>query len=422
MLRYVLVALACACLLARSCTCAKEAKGLAFDTTSAPCNTATVLAGISAAAESAAADMKRRRGFLSSWRRLASEVSEETQNLTVAGEAEKLARVAEGMGDIEHEALAVAGAAALSSVRLTDFVKLFATFSGSVNGGGKTCIGKATGSGQDAATANGPADYIYASLGCDVSPQDMATMKAHIIQHGTAPAQVGTRTIKGATLSEQVQQPASIAMETGVSTANDGKGCPLVMHRAHKSDGIAGVIEAQSNGGAARKVDWTGLIEMTPSSTSTASGTNADAVTTMEWKNDALAAAGTIATRYARVRQQAIDATKACEATKRCTEAQAQDRNDMVHESRHRAQQTQGHTEKREGTEKGENEAQTCANSGEVFDAQRGRCVVSAETHSGKTKAATNAERESASAERMGTAWPRVAATMALAMTPKQAD
>ncbi|KAH8610283.1 hypothetical protein ERJ75_001117100 [Trypanosoma vivax] len=192
--------------------------------------------------------MKRRRGFLSSWRRVASEVSEETQNLTVAGEAEKLARVAEGMGDIEHEALAVAGAAARTSVRLTDFVKLFATFSGSVNGGGKTCIGKATGSGQDAATANGPADYIYASLGCDVSPQDMATMKAHIIQHGTAPAQVGTRTIKGATLSEQVQQPASIAMETGVSTANDGKGCPLVMHRAHKSDGIAGVIEAQSNG------------------------------------------------------------------------------------------------------------------------------------------------------------------------------
>ncbi|KAH8605918.1 hypothetical protein ERJ75_001568200 [Trypanosoma vivax] len=88
MLRHVLVALACACLLARSCTCAKEAKGLALDTTSAPCNTATVLAGISAAAESAAADMKRRRGFLSSWRRVASEVSEETQNLTVAGEAE----------------------------------------------------------------------------------------------------------------------------------------------------------------------------------------------------------------------------------------------------------------------------------------------------------------------------------------------
>ncbi|KAH8615059.1 hypothetical protein ERJ75_000624600 [Trypanosoma vivax] len=112
MLRHVLVALACACLLARSCTCAKEAKGLAFDTASALCNTATVLAGISAAAESAAADMKRRRGFLSSWRRVASEVSEETQNLTVAGEAEKLARVAEGMGDIEHEALAVAGAAA----------------------------------------------------------------------------------------------------------------------------------------------------------------------------------------------------------------------------------------------------------------------------------------------------------------------
>ncbi|KAH8605922.1 hypothetical protein ERJ75_001568000 [Trypanosoma vivax] len=147
-----------------------------------------------------------------------------------------------------------------------------------------------------------------------------------------------------------------------------------------------------------------------------------DAATTMEWKNDALAALGTIATRYAKVRQQAIDATKACEATKRCKEAQAQDRNDMVHESRHRAQQTQEHTEKREGTEKGENEAQTCANSGEVFDAQRGRCVVSAETHSGKTKAAPNAERESASAERMGTAWPRVAATMALAMTPKQAD
>ncbi|KAH8605929.1 hypothetical protein ERJ75_001567100 [Trypanosoma vivax] len=101
MLRYVLGALAC--------TCAKEAKGLAFDTAWAVCNTATVLAGISAAAESAAADMKRRRGFLSSWRRVASEVSEETQNLTVAGEAEKLARVAEGMGDIEHEALAVAG-------------------------------------------------------------------------------------------------------------------------------------------------------------------------------------------------------------------------------------------------------------------------------------------------------------------------
>ncbi|KAH8614477.1 hypothetical protein ERJ75_000683800 [Trypanosoma vivax] len=95
MLRHVLVALACACLLARSCTCAKEAKGLAFDTASALCNTATVLAGISAAAESAAADMKRRRGFLSSWRRVASEVSEETQNLTVAGEAEKLERVAE---------------------------------------------------------------------------------------------------------------------------------------------------------------------------------------------------------------------------------------------------------------------------------------------------------------------------------------
>ncbi|KAH8614364.1 hypothetical protein ERJ75_000695500 [Trypanosoma vivax] len=146
MLRHVLVALACACLLARSCTCAKEAKGLALDTASALCNTATVLAGISTAAESAAADMKRRRGFLSSWRRVASEVSEETQNLTVAGEAEKLARVAEGMGDIEHEALAVAGDAARTSVRLTDFVKLFATFSGSVNGGGKTCIGKATGS------------------------------------------------------------------------------------------------------------------------------------------------------------------------------------------------------------------------------------------------------------------------------------
>ncbi|KAH8610280.1 hypothetical protein ERJ75_001117500 [Trypanosoma vivax] len=93
------------------------------------------------------------------------------------GEAEKLARVAEGMGDIEHEALAVAGDAARTSVRLTDFVKLFATFSGSVNGGGKTCIGKATGSGQDAATTNGPADYIYADLGCDVSPEEMATMK-----------------------------------------------------------------------------------------------------------------------------------------------------------------------------------------------------------------------------------------------------
>ncbi|KAH8615061.1 hypothetical protein ERJ75_000624500 [Trypanosoma vivax] len=176
MLRYVLGALAC--------TCAKEAKGLEFDTAGAVCNTATVLAGISAAAESAAADMKRRRGFLSSWRRVASEVSEETQNLTVAGEAEKLERVAEGMGDIEHEALAVAGDAARTSVRLTDFVKLFATFSGSVNGGGKTCIGKATGSGQDAATTNGPADYIYADLGCDVSPEEMATMKAHIIQHG----------------------------------------------------------------------------------------------------------------------------------------------------------------------------------------------------------------------------------------------
>ncbi|KAH8610274.1 hypothetical protein ERJ75_001117200 [Trypanosoma vivax] len=75
--------------------------------------------------------------LLSSWRRVASEVSEETQNLTVAGEAEKLERVAEGMGDIEHEALAVAGDAARTSVRLTDFVKLFATFSGSVNGGGK---------------------------------------------------------------------------------------------------------------------------------------------------------------------------------------------------------------------------------------------------------------------------------------------
>ncbi|KAH8614463.1 hypothetical protein ERJ75_000685000 [Trypanosoma vivax] len=92
---------------------------------------------------------------------------------------------------------------------------------------------------------------------------------------------------------------------------------------------------------------------MTPSSTSTNSGTNADAATTMAWKNDALAALGTIATRYAKVRQQAIDATKACEATKRC-KSPAQDRNDMVHESRHRAQQTQEHTEKREGTEKGE--------------------------------------------------------------------
>ncbi|CCD20274.1 hypothetical protein, conserved in T.vivax [Trypanosoma vivax Y486] len=422
MLRHVLVALACACLLARSCTCAKEAKGLAFDTASALCNTATVLAGISAAAESAAAEMKRRRGFLSSWRRVASEVSEETQNLTVAGEAEKLERVAEVMGDIEHEALAVAGAAARQSVRLTDFVKLFATFSGSVNGGGKTCIGKATGSNQDAATANGTADYIYANLGCDVSPEEIATMKAHIIQHGTAPAKVGTRSIKGATLTDQVQQPAHIALETGVDTAADGKGCPLVVHRAHKSAAIAGVIEAQENGGNARKVDWAGLIEMTPSSTSTNSGTNADAATTMRWKNDALDELGTMATRYAKMRQQAIDATKACEATNRCKEAHAQDRNDMVQESRQRARETQEHTEKRDGTEKGEDDAQTCTNTGGVFDAQHGRCVVSAGTHSGKNKAGPNAERESASAERMGTAWPRVAATMALAMTTKEAD
>ncbi|KAH8614351.1 hypothetical protein ERJ75_000695900 [Trypanosoma vivax] len=422
MLRHVLIALACACLLARSCTCAKEAKGLEFDTAGALCNTATVLAGISAAAESAAADMKRRRGFLSSWRRVASEVSEETQNLTVAGEAEKLASVAEGMGDIEHEALAVAGDAARTSVRLTDFVKLFATFSGSGNGGGKTCIGKQPGSGQDDATANGPADYIYADLGCDVSPEEMAAMKTHIIQNGTAPTHVGTREIKGATLSDQVRQPKTIRLETGVNTADDGKGCPLVMHRSNRGTNIAGVIEAQENGGKACVVDWAGLIEMTPSSTKTNSGTNADAVTTMAWKHDALDELGTIATRYAKIRQQAIDATKACEATKRCKEAQAQDRNDMVKETRHRAQQQKKHTEKREGTEKGEDEAQTCANSGEVFDAQRGRCVVSAETHSGRTKAATNAERESASAERRGTAWPRVAATMALAMTTRQAD
>ncbi|KAH8610279.1 hypothetical protein ERJ75_001117800 [Trypanosoma vivax] len=329
-------------------------------------------------------------------------------DLTVAGEAEKLARVAEGMGDIEHEALAVAGAAARTSVRLTDFVKLFATFSGSVNGGGKTCIGKATGSNQDAATANGPADYIYASLGCDVSPQDMATMKAHIIQHGTAPAQVGTRTIKGATLSDQVQQPASIALETGVDTAATGRmptrnaqGTQKCRHRRRH--------RGRNNGGAARKVDWAGLIEMTPSSTSTNSGTNADAATTMEWKNDALAALGTIATRYAKVRQQAIDATKACEATKRCKEP-------STGQERHGARkQAPGPTDtgthrKTGGTGKGENEAQTCANSGEVFDAQRGRCVVAAETHSGKAKQhrtrKEKARRRKEWAQR-GRAWPR---------------
>ncbi|KAH8604415.1 hypothetical protein ERJ75_001720500 [Trypanosoma vivax] len=411
MLRHVLVALACACLLARSCTCAKEAKGLAFDTASALCNTATVLAGISAAAESAAADMKRRRGFLSSWRRVASEVSEETQNLTVAGEGrKKLERVAEGMGDIEHEALAVAGGRGTPSVRLRDFVKLFATFSGSVNGGGKTCIGKSNR--LDPRCRNGERSrrLHLRQPGVRRFAGGMAAMKAHIIQNGTAPAQVGTRTIKGATLTDQVQQPARIALETGVDTAADGKGCPLVMHRAHKSDRIAGVIEAKENGGKARKVDWAGLIEMTPSSTSNNSGTNADAATTMEWKNDALDELGTIATRYAKVRQQAIDATKACEATKRCKEAHAQDRNDMVQESRQRARETQEHTEKREGTEKGEDDAQTCANSGGVFDAQRGRCVVSAGTHSGKTKAAPNAEREARRRKewaQRGRAWPR---------------
>ncbi|KAH8615028.1 hypothetical protein ERJ75_000627700 [Trypanosoma vivax] len=410
MLRHVLVALACACLVARSCTCAKEAKGLAFDTASALCNTATVLAGISAAAESAAADMKRRRGFLSSWRRVASEVSEETQNLTVAGEAEKLERVAEGMGDIEHEALAVAGAAARTSVRLRDFVKLFATFSGSVNGGGKTCIGKATGSGQDAAQANGPADYIYANLGCDVSPEEMAAMKAHIIQNGTAPAQVGTRTIKGATLTDQVQQPARIALETGVDTAADGKGCPLVMHRAHKGTNIAGVIEAQENGGNARKVDWAGLIEMTPSSTSNNSGTNADAATTMRWKNDALDELGDIATRYAKIRQQAIDATKACEATKRCKEAQAQDRNDMVHEAgsgpnRHRNTQKNGTEPRKEKMKhrRARTAARCSTHSAEGASYQRGPTAEKTKQHPTQKE---RARRRKEWAQR-GRAWPR---------------
>ncbi|KAH8605926.1 hypothetical protein ERJ75_001567000 [Trypanosoma vivax] len=118
------------------------------------------------------------------------------------------------------------------------------------------------------------------------------------------------------------------------------------MHRAHKVSASQASSRQRTTGGA-RKVDWAGLIEMTPSSTSTASGTNADFATTMEWKNDALAALGTIATRYAKVRQKAIDATKACEATKRCKEAQAQDRNDMVHEAGTGPADTE-HTEKRE--------------------------------------------------------------------------
>ncbi|KAH8614476.1 hypothetical protein ERJ75_000683700 [Trypanosoma vivax] len=149
---------------------------------------------------------------------------------------------------------------------------------------------------------------------------------------------------------------------------------------------------------------------MTPSSTSTNSGTNADAATTMQWKNDALDELGTMATRYAKMRQQAIDATKACEATNRCKEAHAQDRNDMVQESRQRARETQEHTEKRDGTEKGEDDAQTCTNTGGVFDAQRGRCVVSAGTHSGKNKAAPNAEEKARRRKewaQRGRAWPR---------------
>ncbi|KAH8605927.1 hypothetical protein ERJ75_001567300 [Trypanosoma vivax] len=137
------------------------------------------------------------------------------------------------MGDIEHEALAVAGRG--THKRAPDRLRqALRDILRQRQRRRETCIGKATGSGQDAATTNGPADYIYADLGCDVSPEDMATMKAHIIQHGAAPAQVGTRTIKGATLSDQVQQPARIALETGVNTADDGEGCPLVMHRSHK--------------------------------------------------------------------------------------------------------------------------------------------------------------------------------------------
>ncbi|KAH8614468.1 hypothetical protein ERJ75_000684600 [Trypanosoma vivax] len=108
MLRYVLVALAG--VLRRGRHVREGGEGPRVRHRGALCNTATVLAGISAAAESAAADMKRRRGFLSSWRRVASEVSEEDTELDGGGRSRELERVAEGMGDIEHEALAVAGA------------------------------------------------------------------------------------------------------------------------------------------------------------------------------------------------------------------------------------------------------------------------------------------------------------------------
>ncbi|KAH8615029.1 hypothetical protein ERJ75_000627300 [Trypanosoma vivax] len=217
-------------------------------------------------------------------------------------------------------------------------------------------------------------------------------MKAHIIQHGTAPAKVGTRSIKGATLTDQVQQPRTLHWN-GRRHRSRREGLPTRVHRAHKSAAIAGVIEAQKTGETARKVDWAGLIEMTPSSTSTNSGTNADAATTMRWKNDALDELGTMATRYAKMRQQAIDATKACEATNRCKEAHAQDRNDMVQESRQRARETQEHTEKRDGTEKGEDEHRRARTRRGVRRTARKVRRISG-THSGKTKQDQRGKRE----------------------------
>ncbi|KAH8605920.1 hypothetical protein ERJ75_001567800 [Trypanosoma vivax] len=276
MLRYVLVALACACLLARSCTCAKEAKGLAFDTASALCNTATVLAGISAAAESAAADMKRRRGFLSSWRRVASEVSEETQNLTVAGEAEKLARVAEGMGDIEHEALAVAGDRGTHKRAPDRLRQALRDILRRVNGGGKTCIGKATGSVKMPQRRTVPQTTS--------TPPGVRRFTAGHGNNESAHHPAWYRTCAGGHTNDKgrhSQRPGPTARAHCIGNGRQHRrrreGCPLAMHRSHKSVGIAGVIEAANNGGTARKVDWAGLIEMTPSSTSTNSGTNADA-------------------------------------------------------------------------------------------------------------------------------------------------
>ncbi|KAH8614462.1 hypothetical protein ERJ75_000684500 [Trypanosoma vivax] len=204
------------------------------------------------------------------------------------------------------------------------------------------------------------------------------------------------------------------------STPQRREGCPLVC-TGHTSVGIAGVIEAANNGGE-RRARSTGRPHRNDTKQHQHhSGTNADAATTMEWKNDALAALGTIATRYAKVRQKAIDATKACEATKRCKEAQHRTGTTWCKKSRH------GPSRHR-NTQKNGREPRK-----EKMKHRRARTAARCSTHSAegasyqrnpqrKNQSSTERRKREASAERMGTAWPRVAATMALAMTTKQAD